>query len=106
MPRFFAAFAITAIIIASFAAISFLGDDGNALQFNSESGTFTVFGEEYIISPAFASAAKSLYDFNGVFLGRTVKTALDNTLLFCTEFVTNALRLVYGMSEAIINNCV
>jgi hypothetical protein len=104
LPHFFTAFLITSIIIASFAAISVIGEDKKAIDFNSDSGIFTVFGNEYVISTDFLKAIKAIYDFNGTFLGKNIKNALDRALLFCTEFITDAFKIMYGISESVLNN--
>ena len=107
LPSIFVSFLITAMIIASFAAVAVIGDDGGkAMGFDSESGVFWVFGEEYVVSPRFLSVAKDLYSFNETFLGKNMKTLLDNTLIFCTEYVKDAFGIVYGVSKALLNNCV
>ena len=106
LPRFFTAFAITSMIIASIVAVSVLGDEGSTMNFDNRSGTFTLFGQEYQISQQFVRAVKSIFDFNSVFMGRHILNLVSRVLSFGMQYVAEVFKIMYGLLESVINNSV
>lgn len=102
VKNFLTAFTILFFIILFLLLFANYDFRSGGLDYNSDSGEFTILGDTYALSEKFINGSKALFEFNKTFMGDLLFKAVKSVLVFAIDLCLEVLTTVfYAVSFAI-----
>ncbi len=103
VKNFFTAFALLFLVLFSLLLFAKYDFRNGGLDYNSNTGEFTILGDTYRISENFLKSTNELFDFNKTFMGEALFLAVKNALVFVFELCLKVLGTIFYLISFAIN---